>query len=338
MEHNENVRSDLGVLKLAKKVFEEITAKQTMNRVKEPRMPFDWSINPYRGCTHGCSFCYARNTHSFLGMNADDSFQNHIFLKRNAAEALENQLAKLARKHGGDLRQLAQEVGMVTIGTATDPYQQVEGKAKLTRECLKVLARYQIPTSITTRSPLILRDLDILQEIPLTSINISINTLDTELYRRLEPATSFPFKRLETVEQLVSHDLPAGIFLAPILPYLTDGAYDLEELIAAAKRHRAAFVTPSVLRLVPEVKAWYFSVLKQHHPNLLPAYQELYRSTYPPREYTAPLMERVYALLGHYELSPVVPTKPNRQPVESAASSPIDECHGQRVEQLSFLF
>jgi DNA repair photolyase len=126
---------------MAKKIYEEMTTKLTMNRVKEPRMPFDWSINPYRGCTHGCSFCYARTTHSFLGLHADDSFQHHIFLKSNAAEALEEQLAKLMNKFRGDLGQVVHQVGLVALGTATDPYQPVEAKAKLTRKCLEVLAK-----------------------------------------------------------------------------------------------------------------------------------------------------------------------------------------------------
>ncbi|WP_228268274.1 SPL family radical SAM protein, partial [Klebsiella pneumoniae] len=141
-------------------------------------MPFSWSINPYRGCFHGCSFCYARATHRFLDMKADDSFQNHIFVKSNAAESLEKQLEKLAKKYGRNPDVLAQQVGLVAIGTATDPYQPVEGKAKLTRECLKVLAKYQVPTTITTRSPLVLRDLDLLRQMPIVSINVSISTLD----------------------------------------------------------------------------------------------------------------------------------------------------------------
>jgi DNA repair photolyase len=319
---------------MGRKTFQDMTVKQTLNRVKE--MPFAWSINPYRGCAHGCSFCYARATHSFLGMQADDSFQNHIFVKVNAAEALEQQLSRLARKHGGDLRELARAVGLVAIGTATDPYQQVEAKARLTRACLEVLAKYQIPTTITTRSPLILRDLDILRELPLRSINISINTLDAGLSRRLEPAASFPRKRLETVQRLAEDGLPAGIFLAPILPYLTDGTENLRELIAQARQHRAAFAVPSVLRLVPDVKAWYFSVLAQHYPKLLPAYRQLYRGTYPPRSYTEPLLQRVQQLLDRYRLPASPPARLRRepQPVQSAAVEPA----GQRVEQLSFLF
>jgi DNA repair photolyase len=297
---------------MAKKTYEEVTAKQVMNRVKAPSMPFDWSINPYRGCAHGCSFCYARSTHSYLGMNADDSFQNHIFLKTNAAEALEAQLEKLFKKHRGDLREVVRQVGLVAIGTATDPYQPVEAKAQLTRECLKVLAKYRIPTTITTRSPLILRDLDLLLAMRITSINISVNTLDNDLYRRLEPAAPFPLKRLETVQRLVEHGLPAGVFLAPILPYLTDGDEQLEELICAAKEHQAEYVVPSVLRLAPEVKQWYFRTLQQHYPKLLPAYAQLYRTGYPGDKYLHPLRKRVDNLLAKYKLSREVGIRTDR--------------------------
>jgi DNA repair photolyase len=329
---------------MAKKVFQEVTTKQTMNRVKEPRMPFDWSINPYRGCAHGCSFCYARSTHSFLGMKADDSFQNHILLKSNAAEALEAQLARLARKFQGDVRQLSEYVGQVALGTATDPYQPVEVKAMITRECLKVLRKYRIRTSITTRSPLILRDLDLLRGMRITSVNISVNTLDSELCRSLEPATPMPLKRLETVQVLVENGVPAGIFLAPILPYLTDSSDELERLIAAAKRHKARFVMSSVLRLTPEVKQWYFSTLEQRFPQMLPAYRKLYPGVYPGSHYVQPLMQRIGSMLVKYGLSNCVEAGEEETPdpfadsVEAEAAPTAGFSRDNGWEQLSFPF
>jgi DNA repair photolyase len=328
---------------MAKKVYEEVTTKQTMNRVKAPRMPFDWSINPYRGCSHGCSFCYARSTHSFLGMKADDSFQNHILVKSNAAEALEAQLSHLAKRFQGDLRQVSQYVGLVALGTATDPYQPVEAKTMITRECLKVLRKYRIRTSITTRSPLILRDLDLLQGMRITSINISVNTLDSEICRSVEPATPMPMKRLKTVQELVENGLPAGIFLAPILPFLTDSMSDLEQLIAAAKQHKARFVMPSVLRLTPEVKQWYFSTLQQTYPQLLPAYRKLYPGAYPGSHYVHPLMQRIGALMAQYGLSTDI--EPDREEndepsteLEEVAASTASSSQENGWEQLSFAF
>ncbi|HEX7065776.1 MAG TPA: radical SAM protein [Bacillales bacterium] len=283
--------------------YEELTAKQTLNRVKDPHMPFEWSINPYRGCFHGCSFCYARATHSFLGMEADDSFQNHIFVKRNAAEALKIQLAKLMRKFHGNREAVARRTGLVAIGTATDPYQPIEGKARLTRECLEVLVQYGVPVTITTRSPLILRDLDLLKKMNIVSINISISTLNSKVCRNLEPAAPYPARRLEIVRELMEHGVPAGIFMAPILPCLTDSAPDMEELIQAAQEHKARFVSPTVLRLAPEVKEWFFRMLKEEYPQLLSAYMGLYAGAYPNSAYVDTLMKRVTGLLEKYQFS-----------------------------------
>ncbi len=318
---------------MAKKTYQEITTKQTMNRVKEPRMPFDWSINPYRGCSHGCSFCYARATHTFLGMNADDTFQNHILLKTNAAEALENQLAKLAKRYHGDLREVGRHVGLVTIGTATDPYQPVEANAHLTRDCLKVLAKYRIATSITTRSPLILRDLDLLQSMRIQTINISISTLDAEISRRLEPAAPHPIKRLETIDRLVENGLTAGVFIAPIIPFLTDSDKDLESLIASAKEHHAQFAMPSVLRLAPDVKAWYYHILKEHYPELMPEYIALYRSVYPQAAYSDALKMRVHTLLEQYGLPAGIPVPGDTEEPEFPSTTAAYD-----GEQLSFSF
>ena len=210
------------------------------------------------------------------------------------------------------MAQLAEEIGQVAIGTATDPYQPLEGKAMLTRECLKVLAKYQVPTSITTRSPLILRDMDLLREMNITSINFSINTLNAELCRMIEPATPFPQKRLETVQKLVEEGVTAGIFIAPILPKLTDSMEELERLIKGAKLHQAMFAVPSVLRLKPEVKLWYFETLQKCAPHLLSAYTKQYQSAYPSRDYVKALMKRVHAILTEVGLSSNIPEQNKR--------------------------
>ncbi|MCL6625886.1 MAG: radical SAM protein, partial [Alicyclobacillus shizuokensis] len=192
--------------------FDDISTRQVMNRVTAPGMPFQWSINPYRGCTHGCSFCYARVTHTYLGMGADDTFRSRIFVKADAPDVLAEQLERRLRRLGGDMDRLVREVGLVTLSTATDPYQPIEARRKLTRQCLNVLAAYQVPTSITTRSPLILRDIDILKQVRLHAINISVHTLDKQVWRRLEPATPAPEKRLAAVRKLAANGLPVGVF------------------------------------------------------------------------------------------------------------------------------
>jgi DNA repair photolyase len=294
--------SDEGIL-MAQKRFDRVEAKQVLNRVKAVSMPFDWSINPYRGCTHGCSFCYARATHSFLGMETDDTFQNHILMKSNGAESLEKQLARIANRFDGDLYEVSRHVGLVAIGTATDPYQPIEAKEYLTRDLLKVLRKYEIATTITTRSPLILRDIGLLKEMNITSINISVNTLNREIWRNVEPATPFPMKRLETVQKLVDEGIRAGIFVAPILPFLTDRTTELETLFSASKQHKVQFVVPSVLRLAPDVKSWYFKVIELHYPHLIRKYREMYGGVYPSKVYSDALKKRLHTLMAKYELA-----------------------------------
>jgi DNA repair photolyase len=287
--------------------FEPIYAKQILNRVKAERMPFEWSLNPYRGCAHGCSFCYARAFQSFIGKGAQDEFQKHIVMKQNAAEALENQLSRIARKHGVPAAGVGSLHGTVAIGTATDPYQPVEAKEQLTRSCLEVLAKYRVPTTVTTRSPLILRDADLLMEMNITSINISINTLDAGLTRKLEPAAPFPMRRLETVQALSELGLPAGVFIAPILPFLTDSEETLDSLFAEAKAHRAAFAMTSLLRLAPDVKPWYFHTLEQHFPHLVQGCARMYGKQYADRSYAETMKQRIHAVSRKYGLTGVVP-------------------------------
>lgn len=258
------------------KTYEPVTTKTGMTRVKEERMPFGWSVNPYRGCAHGCSFCYARGFQGFIDKKADDEFQNHIMLKLNAAEALEEQLSRLALRHRHDLEAMREGLGEVMIGTATDPYQPVEGRTELTRKCLMVLAKYGIRTSITTRSPLILRDLDLLEQMRSLTVNISINTLNDRLARRLEPGSPLPSKRLDTVQKLAERGITTSVFIAPILPLLTDDLEGLEALFAASAQQGAESVMTSLLRLSPDVKGWYFRTLKEQFPDVLERYRRMY--------------------------------------------------------------
>lgn len=258
------------------KTYEQVTTKTGMTRVKEERMPFGWSINSYRGCAHACSYCFARGFQGFLDRKGDDDFQNHILLKTNAAEALEEQLARLAKRFKHDLAAMREEVGEVMIGTVTDPYQPVESKALLTRQCLKVLARYEIRTSVTTRSPLILRDLELLKRMPSLSVNISLNTLNDGIARRLEPAAPLPSKRVMLLHRLAEHGVATNVFIAPILPLLTDSEDELEGLFHTAVEAGAGSVMTSLLRLSPEVKNWYFRTLKEEYPDLLMQYHRLY--------------------------------------------------------------
>lgn len=258
------------------KTYEPVTTKTGMTRVKEERMPFGWSVNPYRGCAHGCSFCFARGFQGFLDRKADDEFQNHILFKENAPEALEEQLSRMARRFRHDLGQMRDEVGEVMIGTVTDPYQPLESKMQLTRKCLAVLGKYGIRVSLTTRSPLLLRDLDLLERMPSLSVNISLNTMDDSLARRLEPGSPLPSQRVRLLRRLTERGIRTGIFIAPVLPFLTDNPEDLEALFAAAVEGGASGVMTSLLRLSPDVKGWYFRTLQEEYPDKLAAYRRLY--------------------------------------------------------------
>jgi len=259
-------------------------------------MPFDWSINPYRGCQHGCSFCYARSTHAFLGEETDDTFQRHIFWKEDAPAILRAQLAKMGRR-------LPREVA---IGTATDPYQQLEGRTKLTRGCLEVLAEFGVAATITTRSPLILRDLDLLTRMPGSSVNLSIHSLDAFVWRTFEPSSPSPRLRLDCGRRLREAGVHVRVFMAPILPYLTDTPEKTEELIAACAGAGLRELVPSFLRLsTPDVKLWFFSALRSFDPQLAEKYGRLYwRAKRLPDDYTRPIKRRIRAEMIRYGLMP----------------------------------
>jgi DNA repair photolyase len=303
--------------------YDIIQAKSLLNRVTAQSMPFEWSINPYRGCQHGCSFCYARSTHAFLGMETNDTFQNHILIKSNGAEVLEEQLHKLAKGRKG-----IASLGRVAIGTATDPYQPAEAKARITEKCLELLVHYQVPATITTRSPLVLRDIKWLQKIPNCAVNFSLNTLDRDIWRNLEPSTPSPAKRLDAVRQLAGEGIQVGIFLAPIMPYLTDDAAGLDALLKSAAEHHAQFVMASYLRLsTAEVKLWFFKTLEQAYPHLVKRYGALYhRAAYVNARYKEPKLQLIAELRQKYNV-------PGIDPYQRTVKSEI-----YQPAQLSFSF
>ncbi|ANE46975.1 radical SAM protein [Paenibacillus swuensis] len=307
--------------------YESIQSKTMLNSVKATSMPFNYSLNPYRGCQHGCSFCYARSTHAFLGERTDDTFQHHIFLKNNAADALREQLVKASRSKQG-----LDRFGPVAIGTATDPYQQIESRAMLTRQCLEVLAEYEVPVSVTTRSPLILRDLELLKRMKVASINLSVHTVNTNVWRRFEPSTPSPAKRLDTVKTLVEEGLPAGIFMAPILPLITDTDNELDLFVRVAAASKASFVMPSFLRLnTSEVKYWFFETLRTHYPEFVTTYASYYHASHHlPDGYRLPMKKKVHTLLARYGLADKEPfIRPPENATPDLPEGPI---------QLSFTF
>lgn len=287
-----------------------LPCKSLINRVPEG-MPFRWSINPYRGCTHGCVYCYARATHPYLGLDGGVDFESVIFVKAGAVEALRRDLAR---------RSWARE--LVAIGTATDPYQPIEGKYRLMRGILRALIDADTPFSITTKSTLVLRDLDLLVEATRRAgctVNLSIPTVDPVLWRRLEPGTPHPRQRLRALRRLREAGIRAGVFLAPILPGITDDRDHLEAVVREAARHGAAFLWPGVLHLGPGVREWVFPALARIRPDLMPMYRALYRGRDAAPFYRESVLRRVEALKVQWGLPRQAPDRP--QPARPAVAA-----------------
>jgi DNA repair photolyase len=257
--------------------------KMALNRVSG--MPFRWSLNPYRGCTHRCHYCYARASHTYLGMNADEDFETKIIVKSNMPEVLRQELGR---------RSWTRE--RVAIGTATDAYQPCEGRYRLTRRCLQALRDAETPVSIVTKSTLILRDLELLTDLAQGSgatVYFTITTLDPELWRLIEPGTPPPAQRLTVMRRLTDAGVPCGVFLAPILPGITDSIDSMDAVAAAAKELGAASFGSAVLRLAPLVKEHYLGFVAETFPELLPRYERAYTGTNISSDYQVAIERRL---------------------------------------------
>jgi DNA repair photolyase len=274
----------------------EIEARSILNRTK-PNMPFRWTINPYRGCEFGCQYCYARYTHEFMGMDDGRTFETKIYAKAAAPEILRRELRKLDRAEA------------IAIGTATDPYQPAERRFERMRGILEVFSQEKgRHLSITTKSDLVTRDLDLLREIArrnVLSINITITTLNRRLARLMEPRAPRPDLRLAAVEALTGSGLHAGVFPNPILPMITDSEESLDALAAAAKGAGAQYFGGGPLFLMPCAQKIFFPFLEQRFPKLVGLYRKLYASSaYLGPGYKEQLRERVARIRERYGLAP----------------------------------
>ena len=256
---------------------QEIHCKSLINRVDVPNFPFRWTINPYRGCRHACTYCYARPTHEFLGLDSGREFEQRVFAKVNAPEVLRHELAK--PKWQGEA---------VAIGTASDPYEPAESQYRLTRRILEVLLEFQNPVSITTKGVLVRRDVDVLKELSQVAdvqVVFSVGSIDDKTWKLTEPGAPRPLARLEAMQYLVENGVAAGVILAPLLPGISDSSESIHAVVSAAASHRAQFLAANVLFLKPGSKEWFMPMLREAYPRLVPAYEKLYRKTYAPREY-----------------------------------------------------
>ena len=271
--------------------FIESEAKTIINHVPGNAMPFSWTINPYRGCSHACTYCFARVTHTYMDMSAGKDFETKIVVKINAPDVLRAQL-RSRRWHGDH----------IAMGTATDPYQRAEGRYQLMRGIITALTDYRNPFSILTKGTLILRDLDLLKEaakITDVSTAFSIGTLDEDAWRASEPGTPHPRARMEAVAALNDAGIPCGVMLAPILPGITDAPEKMRAVVEAAIAAGATHVTPILLHLRPVVREEYMGWLQATHPTLVTRYEHMYaRSAYGPKEDRNALGRTVGKLIG----------------------------------------
>ena len=274
--------------------FYEIRARSIINKVPGvSRMPFSWTINPYRGCSHACVYCFARRTHEYLDLDAGVDFESKIVVKVNAPELLCKQLT--SSRWSGD---------HIAMGTNVDPYQRAEGRYRLMPGILEALRDARNPFSILTKGTLVLRDLPLLREtaeVTDVSVNVSVGFVDETLWRQVEPGTPAPRARLSVCRTLTDAGIGCGVLMAPILPYLTDSPSQLESTVWAIAAAGARSVTPLVLHLRPGAREWYLAWLEHEHPELIPCYQELYRNrAYAPKAYQRSISARVAQLARRY--------------------------------------
>jgi len=270
--------------------FIEVEAKSIVNHVPGSYLPFNWTINPYRGCSHACRYCFARVTHSYLDMSPGKDFETKIVVKVNAPELLRKKMR--SRSWKGE---------HIAMGTATDPYQRAEGRYRLMPGIISALTDYANPFSILTKGTLILRDLDRLVEaskVVEISTAFSIGTLDEDAWRASEPGTPHPRKRMEAVARLNAAGIPCGVMVAPVLPGITDGMKQLETVVKAAVDAGATSVHPILLHLRPGVKEVYMAWLEDHYPELVTRYEAMYgRGSYASRGQQDALSGNIRALV-----------------------------------------
>jgi DNA repair photolyase len=264
--------------------YREEPCRSALNRVRG--MPFNWSLNPYMGCVHQCTFCYVRAFELRADRPSDDRYGSSIRVKVNVADVLRRELARPSWQRES-----------IAIGAATDPYQPAEGRYRLTRSCLQVLADASNPIGLITRGPLIVRDVDVLQEAARRAdvgVTFSVPTLDEEVWRTTEPGTAPPRQRLRALKTLVDAGIKANVGMAPILPGLSDRPEQLAEVVKAAREAGATGIWANLLYLRPGTREHFLEHLARDWPEQLERYERLYaRSAYLPNKVKQPIQEHV---------------------------------------------
>src|SRR5690625_19519 len=271
--------------------FHEVLAKSALNHVPEAAaLPFRWTINPYRGCSHACRYCFARNTHTYLDLDAGADFDQQVVEKVNISEVLARELGRASwgQHH-------------VALGTNTDPYQRAEGRYQLMPGIISALHRSRTPFSVLTKGTLLLRDLPLLVDAARdveVSANVSVGSVDEAVWREIEPGTPSPLRRLEACRRLNDAGIGCGVLMAPVLPGLTDSEQQLRDTVDAVAAAGATHLSVIALHLRPGAREWYLGHIRRHRPDLLALYEELYpgRQAYAPQWYRSRLAETVHRL------------------------------------------
>jgi DNA repair photolyase len=290
--------------------YREEPCRSALNRVRG--MPFSWSLNPYMGCAHRCTFCYVRAFERRADRPADDRYGRSIRVKVNIAEVLQVELARTSW-----------DASDVAIGAATDPYQPAEGRYRLTRACIEVLGALANPFSIITRGPLIVRDVDVLAAAALrasVSVTFSVPTLDDDVWRTTEPGTAPPLQRLRALSVLAAAGIRTSVGMAPILPGLSDRPDQLRRVVAAARAAGACGVWANLLHLKPGTREHFLECLARDWPELLPQYETLYEGgrAYLQARESEPVRDQVRALARSHRIrdrrpKPLTPPARNEQ-------------------------
>jgi DNA repair photolyase len=246
--------------------YQEVRCRSALNHVEG--MPFEWTLNPYRGCTHGCHYCFARRYHKQFELDSDDEFASVILVKANFVEVLARELARPKWKRD-----------LVAMGTATDPYQPIEGRYRLSRQSLVELAASRTPVSIVTKGPMVVRDIDVLKDVAAASkctVCMSVPSVDEDAWRKMEPGTAHPFQRLKAVRALTRAGIRAGVLMAPLVPGITTARHGIDATLAAIADHGASFVGANVLHLEGGTRDHFFRFLERTYPHLIEGYARLY--------------------------------------------------------------
>ena len=300
--------------------YQEVTCRSALNAVQG--MPFNWTLNPYRGCTHGCHYCFARRYQTQFELGPDDEFSSLIFVKVNFAEVLRRELDRPSWTRD-----------LVAFGTATDPYQPIEGHYKLTRRSLEALIAARTPIGLVTKGPMVVRDADLLVELGRQAnctVCMSVPTVNEEAWETLEPGTASPLQRLRAVRQLRDAGVNAGVLMAPVVPGFTTQPARLEATIKAIADHGAAFLGANLLHLKGGTRDHFMKFLQAEWPELLDGYRRLYPGAYAPKSYASTVRSLIDALQQKYALST---RRYGAAKGESAEEAPPE---GSSVEQQEF--